>query len=75
MIHIFDSFNLDFDFLFHLGENPLNFTEAFLHRIQETSDPNDPFYSNTGELNLTNTLTDLFIAGSDTTAVTLGLFL
>ena len=60
---------------FHLGENPLNFTEAFLHRIQETSDPNDPFYSNTGELNLTNTLTDLFIAGSDTTAVTLGLFL
>ena len=59
----------------NLGENPLNFTEAFLHKIQETSDPNDPFYSKTGELNLTNTLTDLFIAGSDTTAVTLGLFL
>ena len=73
MIIFFFSFKLDF--LFHLGENPLNFTEAFLHKIQETSDPNDPFYSKTGELNLTNTLTDLFIAGSDTTAVTLGLFL
>ena len=46
-------------------------TEAFLHKIQETSDKNSPFYGDTGELNLYSVLLDLFVAGSDTTAVTL----
>ena len=49
----------------------MTFTEAFLHKIQETYDKNNPFYSDTGELNLINTLFDLFVAGSDTTATTL----
>ena len=49
----------------------MTFTEAFLHKIKETSDKNDPFYADTGELNLINTLFDLFVAGSDTTATTL----
>ena len=42
-----------------------------MHKIQQTSDKNSPFYGNTGELNLLNVLLDLFVAGSDTTAVTL----
>ena len=46
-------------------------TEAFLSKIQETSDTNSPFYGATGELNLINVLLDFFAAGSDTTAVTL----
>ena len=45
--------------------------EAFLHKIQKTSDENDPHYGNTGELNLMNVLFDLFFAGADTTAITL----
>ena len=40
-------------------------------KIQETSDSDNPFYSKTGEVNLSNVLFDLFIAGSDTTANTL----
>ena len=39
-----------------------------MHKIQETSDENSPFYGKTGELNLKNVLLDLFVAGSDTTA-------
>ena len=54
-----------------LGDNPLTLTEAFLHKIQNTSDANNPFNADTGELNLINVLFDLFLAGSDTTAVTL----
>ena len=42
-----------------------------MHKIQETSDTNSPFYGDTGELNLYSVLLDLFVAGSDTTAVTL----
>ena len=49
----------------------MTLTEAFLHKIQQTSDKNSPFYGDTGELNLLNVLLDLFVAGSDTTAVTL----
>ena len=45
--------------------------EAFLYKIQNTSDVNDPLYANTGELNLMNVLFDLFFAGADTTAITL----
>ena len=40
-------------------------------KIQETSDSDNPFYSKTGEVNLSNVLFYLFIAGSDTTANTL----
>ena len=46
-------------------------TFRFLYKIQETSDTNDPHYANTGELKLINVLFDFFLAGSDTTAVTL----
>ena len=46
-------------------------TEAFLSKIQETSDTNSPFYGATGELNLINVLLDFFGTGSDTLAVTL----
>ena len=42
-----------------------------MHKIQETSDTKSPFYGDTGELNLYSVLLDLFVAGSDTTAVTL----
>ena len=42
-----------------------------MYKIQETSDPNNPFFGHTGELNLMNVLLDMFIAGSDTTSVTL----
>jgi len=53
------------------GDNPLTFIEAFLHKIQSIEDPNHPLYGNRGQLNLKNTLFDLFLAGSDTTATTL----
>ena len=49
----------------------MTLTEAFLSKIQETSDTSSPFYGDTGELNLINVLLDFFVAGSDTTAVTL----
>ena len=60
-----------FFFYYQIGENPLTMIEAFLHKIQKTSDENDPHYGNTGELNLMNVLFDLFFAGADTTAITL----
>merc|ERR1719495_2449129 len=44
------------------GENPSTLTEAFLYKIQQTSDPNDPFYADIGELNLINILVDMFMA-------------
>jgi len=53
------------------GENPLTLTEAFLYKIQQTTDKSSPFYGDVGELNLVNVLYDLFVAGSDTTAATL----
>ena len=42
-----------------------------MHKIQQTSDKNSPFYGDIGELNLINVLVDLLEAGSDTTANTL----
>ena len=53
------------------SDNPLNFTEAMMAKIQETKDPNSPFYGDRGELNLVNTLMDMFIAGGDTSSTTL----
>ena len=53
------------------SDNPLNFTEALIAKIQETKDPNSPFYGDRGELNLVNVLIDLFIGGSDTSSTTL----
>ena len=46
------------------GEYPLTFTEAMLHKIQQTHEKNDPFHGDVGELNLLNVLLDLFVAGS-----------
>ena len=46
------------------GENPLTFTEAMLHKIQQTSQKDNPFHGDLGELNLISVLIDLFIAGS-----------
>ena len=63
--------NYSFSTPLNLGENPSTLTEAFLYKIQQTSDPNDPFYADIGELNLINILVDMFMAGSDTTSVTL----
>ena len=53
------------------GDNPLTFIEAFLYKIQNTRDEKHPLYAERGILNLKNTLFDLFLAGSDTTATTL----
>jgi cytochrome P450 len=53
------------------GEHPLTFTEAMLHKIHQTHEKDDPFHGDVGELNLLNVLLDLFIAGSDTTSITL----
>ncbi len=55
----------------HHEEHHLTFTEAMLHKIRTTSDPNHPMHGQTGELNLLNVLLDFFIAGSDTTSVTM----
>ena len=46
------------------GDNPLTFTEAMLHKIQQTSQKDNPFHGDLGELNLISVLIDLFIAGS-----------
>ena len=53
------------------GENPLTFIEAFMHKINTTTDSSSPLHNKLGELNLLNTLLDFFIAGSDTTSNTL----
>ena len=53
------------------GDSPLTFIEAFLHKIQEQKNPLDPLHGDRGILNLQNTVLDLFMAGSDTTATTL----
>ena len=53
------------------GENPLTFIEAFMHKINTTTDSSSPLHDKLGELNLLNTLLDFFIAGSDTTSNTL----
>ena len=46
------------------SDHPLTFTEAMLHKIQQTSEKNHPFHGDLGELNLINTLEDFFMAGS-----------
>ena len=48
------------------GDNPLTFTEAMLHKIQKTTQKDNPFYGDLGELNLLNVLIDFFMAGSGT---------
>ena len=48
------------------GDNPLTFTEAMLHKIQQTTQKDNPFYGDLGELNLLNVLIDFFMAGSGT---------
>ena len=53
------------------GQNPLTFIEAFMHKINTTTDSSSPLHDKLGELNLLNTLLDFFIAGSDTTSNTL----
>ena len=53
------------------GDNPLTFVEAFLHKIGMNENPSHPLHGDLGEFNLLNTLVDLFIAGSDTTAKTM----
>ncbi len=70
-----------FHSLLHLGDklikehlergvdaHALDFTEAYLKKIQEAKDPKDPFHGDMGMNNLSNVLADLFMAGSDTTA-------
>ncbi len=51
-----------------IDDQALDYTEAFLKKIQETKDPMDPFYGQMGLNNLSNVLADFFMAGSDTTA-------
>ena len=46
------------------GDNPLTFTEAMLHKIQQTPQSDNPFHGKIGELNLLSVLLDLFLAGS-----------
>lgn len=53
------------------GDNPLTFTEAMLHKIQTTTDENHPLFGDRGQLNVLNVLVDFFLAGSDTSSVTL----
>ena len=49
----------------------MSFTEAMLHKIRETVNPDDPLFGNRGENNLVNTLLNFFMAGSGTTAAAL----
>ena len=52
-------------------DNPRDFVDASLLEIAKTDDPKSSFYKETGRENLANTINDLFIAGSETTANTL----
>ncbi len=51
-----------------VDSNALDFTEAYLKKISDTSDPQSPFNGEIGYRNLENVMADFFIAGSDTTA-------
>jgi cytochrome P450 len=51
-----------------IDNDALDFTETFLKKIQDNQDPKHPLFKDLGQLNLANIITDLFIAGSDTTA-------
>lgn len=48
-----------------------DFIDAYLKKIQDTKDPTSSFHEQRGEVNMRNSMFDLFIAGMDTTATTL----
>nr|APH81373.1 cytochrome P450 CYP3030A1 [Tigriopus kingsejongensis] len=48
-----------------------DFIDAYLLKIRETKNPESSFYQESGEVNMRNSMFDLFIAGLDTTATTL----
>ena len=50
---------------------PRDFTDKMLIEISKTTDKSSSFYGDFGLENLTNTLFDLFLAGSETTSTTL----
>ena len=50
---------------------PRDFTDKALIEIKKTTDPSSSFFGEKGRENLANTLYDLFLAGSETTATTL----
>ena len=50
---------------------PRDFTDKALIEIKKTTDPSSSFFGGKGRENLANTLYDLFLAGSETTATTL----
>jgi cytochrome P450 family 2 subfamily J len=50
---------------------PEDFIDAYLKKISETTDKTSSFYGENGVLSLKLTVSDLFIAGSETTASTL----
>ena len=50
------------------NEQPSDFIEAYLRKIQDTTDSNSSFYGEDGMLNLQRSLTDLFGAGSETSS-------
>ena len=52
-------------------ENIRDFLDAYILKIMETTDPNSSFYGKLGEVNMRNSIFDLFVAGMDTTATTL----
>ena len=51
--------------------NSRDFIDKYLTEIENTKDPNSSFFGKAGIENLASTLTDLFIAGSETTSTTL----
>ena len=50
---------------------PRDFTDKALIEIKKTTDPSSSFFGEKGREHLANTLYDLFLAGSETTATTL----
>jgi len=50
---------------------PRDFIDSYLIEVASTTDPNSSFFGVQGYENLTNTLTDLFQAGAETTSTTL----
>lgn len=53
-----------------LLENPNDFIDAYLRKIEDSS-PDSSFHGQLGRQNLTSSIIDLLIAGTDTTSVTL----
>ena len=50
---------------------PSDYTDTMLIEMERTRDPASSFYGEAGRENLTNSLMDLFLAGSETTSTTL----